>query len=453
MIPSRPKKPNPLIKEYGWLAIPILLFVIVRFVLGFNGLYGQDAHEYLRCTNWILNLMHGNHTDTQFFWPLAYPFLGGLLSMAGVNAIWALQIISLLAFIGSLWMSYKIILLIHPAFQMQAKYFVILIIMPTTYFLRAAYFVMSDMQAAFFILSTFYFVILFLRKEKAQYMVFAGVMGTLAFFSRYAAGIILFVPAVVLLQQTIKKRKIYSLILMLVCSTVLSILFMKLKGNMAYGLTDHLQVHGWSLSNFFKSSFNTIDGYSQNHVINLLYAFSLFVHPGYIMAGIFLILFLRRTDFLHPTQMLLLLPVFIYLIVIMGMPFQNMRFLLIAFPLAAIWMFPAWVRAGEWLKKRKTLKYAAIVVLVVANIAMLIYSGRSFILQNRVEKEIATEVITNVAPEIPIYTFSIDPALRSYGVKNPVFNIWENDFTDYSSGVDYFLITKNSLYNGRMLSR
>jgi hypothetical protein len=422
------------IKEYAWLSIPILLFVIIRFGLGFNGLYGQDSHEYLRAANWVGALLHGNHEPASFFWPLGYPLLGSLLSALGVETATALQLISLIAFIGTLFISYKIMLLIHPAFTAYAKLCVLVVLMPATYFLRAAYLGMSDMQACLFVMATFYFTLLFLKKEKPLYVVLAAAMGVLAFFTRYAAGILLFVPAIVLLQRVVKNKKYIALLLSLLVCAALATLFMLLKGDNYHGFTNHLQITGWAFANFFKSSFYTIDGHSQYMVVNLFYALSLFVHPGYLLPGLVLLFFLKRTDFLHPSQMLLFLPIMVYLLFVMGMPFQNMRFLLMAFPLVCIWLFPAFIRAFERIKNNKVLKIVVVCALLLSNLTVLVYSGKNFLMQNRLEREIAGSLISGYAQEIPLYTFSIDPALKSYGVKNPIHNMWEKEYTEFVPG-------------------
>lgn len=422
------------LKDHFWLTIPLILFVLIRIVLGFDGLYGQDSYEYLRCARWLTVLIHGYREPTIFFWPVVYPFLGSLFSFVRGYEAWALQIISLFAFTGTLLVTNNIILLIHPAFKNSAKIFMIFLVLPATYFLRAAFFVMSDMSATFFVLTAFYCVFLFLKKEKAVYIVLAGIMGVLAIFTRYASAIVLFTPAVVAILHTIKKRKIAPLVITIFICIGVAVFFLILKGDNSNGLLNHLQIKGWSVLNFFKDSFTTIDGYSQNRVINLLYALSIFIHPGYFIVGAFFIFFLKRSDFLHPSQKLIFLSVIVYLLFVMGMPFQNMRFLLMVFPLVSIWFFPSFIRAYEWIKTKRNLKYIFLFGVVLANLGMLIYSGRTFIIQNKMEKEIAGALISKYSSTVPLYTFSIDPALKSYGLKNQVYNMWEKEYKEFVPG-------------------
>jgi hypothetical protein len=214
----------------------------------------------------------------------------------------------------------------------------------------------------------------------------------------------------------------------------MAVLFMLLKGDNSYGLMNHLQIQGWSVMNFFRDSFNTIDGYSKYRIINLLYALSIFVHPGYLASGLLWLVFVRRADLIQKTSWFFLLPLLLYLLFVMGMPFQNMRFLLLVFPLAAIWLFPAFVRTFGWIKKFKGIKYIVVLMLIVINVSVFLYAFRPFVLQNEMEQEIAGALVSKYSSKVPIYTFSIDPALRSYGVQNPVYNLWQQEYDSFIPG-------------------
>ena len=97
------------LSTYGYWITPILLMVGLAGFFGFNGLYGQDSHEYLRfATDWKASGLD-RVLVSDFQWPVGYPLLGILLSYLGVPLMWSLNIISLLAAVGVLIYTNKII--------------------------------------------------------------------------------------------------------------------------------------------------------------------------------------------------------------------------------------------------------------------------------------------------------------------------------------------------------
>ena len=79
------------ILKWWWVGIPVLSFVVFRYVFDFHGLYGQDAHEYQRYANELQQYYHGVFQPGRFFWPVNFPFFGGLISMMVVGINFAMQ--------------------------------------------------------------------------------------------------------------------------------------------------------------------------------------------------------------------------------------------------------------------------------------------------------------------------------------------------------------------------
>ena len=83
--------------QFYWITILIgmPIFFIMYRILNFNGLYGQDAHEYYRYSLALANFLTGGPDTEPFFWPVLYPAIGAILSIVFPNIL-SLQILSLL---------------------------------------------------------------------------------------------------------------------------------------------------------------------------------------------------------------------------------------------------------------------------------------------------------------------------------------------------------------------
>ena len=89
------------------LISPILFFIIAHFVFGFNGLYGQDSHEYYRYSKAITNFFKTGSSPGDYFWPVYYPILGSFFGFV-IGNLFSLQFISSLSLSGSLYFLFKI---------------------------------------------------------------------------------------------------------------------------------------------------------------------------------------------------------------------------------------------------------------------------------------------------------------------------------------------------------
>ena len=67
--------------EVSLIVFVLLFFVIVRFGLGFNGLYGQDAHEYLRFGKALYQFFLTGTNPGDYIWPVNFPLYGAIFSL------------------------------------------------------------------------------------------------------------------------------------------------------------------------------------------------------------------------------------------------------------------------------------------------------------------------------------------------------------------------------------
>ena len=100
-------------KHYVFFIIPIL-FCFIFQLIGFDGLYGQDAYEYLRYSQEMKNYFSGGTFPGPFYWPIWYSLSGTILSYIIGDIGFSLQFISALSLgILALYM-YKILRILYP---------------------------------------------------------------------------------------------------------------------------------------------------------------------------------------------------------------------------------------------------------------------------------------------------------------------------------------------------
>src|ERR1051325_1323462 len=126
-----------------FLLVPLLVLVF-RSLLGYSGLYGQDAHAYLRYSDSLLDFLKYGERPGDFTWPVLYPILGAVPALALGKADLALQLLSMLALSGSLYFIYRTISLLCS--KNGALLFTLLFCLPSSYFLRMGVNVMSDID-------------------------------------------------------------------------------------------------------------------------------------------------------------------------------------------------------------------------------------------------------------------------------------------------------------------
>ena len=193
------------------LLSPVLFFLIARFVTGFNGLYGQDSHEYYRYSRAITNFFETGNSPGDYFWPVYYPILGSILGFV-VGNLFSLQFISALSLSGSLYFLFRIMKEIFIKKQNISVYILITFLISPLVF-RNSLVVMSDLLTIFFITGSFYFFIDYLHKTEYKQLIFFSVFFTLAILTRYAAVVVLVIPAVVIIHQIVKNRKYSHLLI------------------------------------------------------------------------------------------------------------------------------------------------------------------------------------------------------------------------------------------------
>src|SRR5262249_31927348 len=126
------------------------------------------------------------------------------------------------------------------------------------------------------------------------------------------------------------------------CLSLLPHVLLKMK--VADTPLDHSLLQDWSPANLFHSRFSTVNGTVDYGWPHLLYILFPLAHPSFLLPLPLLFLMAKRTDFMLPAKRVLLVCLAVYLLFLGGVAHQNLRYLLPAYALLLLLLFPAWDR-------------------------------------------------------------------------------------------------------------
>ncbi len=455
-------------QKYSIYLIPPFFGGGMCILLDFNGLYGQDAHEYYRYTQaFYQSLLHGEQPQ-DFFWGIGYPLLGALFSFITKNVLFSLQAISLICYtvIGILIGKCADLIFpnnagsVTPFLPFSRKIALFLLYFSAPYCLRMGVLVMSDMLAALGVMLCFYAMTVFYYKNKNSSLYFAVAGASLAILTRYPPAVVVLPMLIGLIYLVFLRKKYLASVLSMLIVAVGVGLHVWIKGENLFAFTHHGSLYGWTLLNSFRRVLHTPDGIQYCTFPNILYAFGQFWHPAYLSVGIVLVFFIRKKDFTSFPIKIAVLSILLCAVFLMGIPFQNMRFLLLSFPLVSLLLFPALenftqmcadfsrFRRCRWrficeichylrnLREPQLPIFTLLIFLILGQMAMgfkLIHDLRT---RNQWEKQVAADL--QVYKGLTLYTFDIDVALGSYPVPLKIVNTWTEKVEDFEIGGLYF---------------
>lgn len=420
-----------------------LLLIIITQLLNFNGLYGQDGHEYLRYSLYLKDVFAGAEGDSNFFYPIAYPLFGTLLGYVFTNTF-ALQLISMISLVISAYCLYGILNIIFPSDRKEKVLFVSLIFVLSPFMLRASIIVMSDLFALMWVLLALWQFLRYWDKPEMKYMIGFAFATGFATITRYATAMVLLLPFLFLLYKITYYKKYAHLPLLVLFLLLGPGLQIYIKGVDVYGLFDHPLILEWEFENMFKSQFDAHEGFLEYPFINLLYPFSVLLHPGFFVLFLPLLFFLKRSD-ISKTKCLFLAGIFgLYSLFLAGIPFQNDRFLLLAFPLLLPLFYPSFNRSVKWVKSKAPWSGRGVIALIVLlQLALAVWAVYPFWKMNQMERKIA-QTVKQLESDKKLYTFGWDIALRSYDVNMQMVNLRNEDVNEAQPG-DYVLFNEDKL--------
>lgn len=411
-----------------------LLSVLVSAtaIMQFNGLYGQDAHEYLRMARSLHEVLQQGKVMEHSYFPVLYPFTGFLVSLLLQDEARALQGISMFSLVIAFFYLKELVKVMYGETKMLWAYLLTFFFF-APYVFRFGLVSMSDMFCLLFVIAATYHGILCLRQAHVRDAVLFAVFVSCAISVRYAVIILLSVPVVMVLFSLLFRKKFTTILLMIpaACMMLLPdyllrgrILFLQLQQGKFF--VDYASnAYSWSVWNFFKSGFENPDGMQSYPQWNLLAAAFNIFHPAFFFAGLVLIVFIRIIDYKSIESKMLLLMVVVYGLFLAGLHYQNNRYLLQSFPLILVLFYPAFNRMAVRFLQAPYLPWVFFSAVIALQLILFHYSFRSILVLNRTERIVAASL--SAYPGQQVYTCSITGALATYGVKNPITDIYFED--------------------------
>lgn len=417
-----------------------LSLAVLAFLLSFNGLYGQDAHEYLRQSRVIFDRWLGLPVqpltlgDSEFAG--GYPLSTALLRFLLGDAVWAMQVISWVAAAMAAWIMERLLDLLTPGVRAESRWAGVglgMIFAPM--FLRAGLSSMSDALGLAFVLAAFYFGLRAFENMRLKDLLFAAVFAAFALSTRYALAALLLPLALLLAGYFTLQKKWLALVVALCAFTLAMLPHFWLRGFEAGMPFGHSMLQHWSLENFFHRTFSNENGLSQYTLSNILFLAFPWMHPAFclVLPGLFFLF--KRTDLVLPEKKILLACIITYLILLGGLPHQNLRHLLPAYVLLLLVFFPAWDRLycyGFLFFKRITAVVLAGALTI--QVFFCIHYLAPVISRNRLELEVAAELKEILPPGAQVYAFDLDAAMGTYLPEVHFINLWERNYPDFPEG-------------------
>lgn len=418
-----------------------IILALLAYLLHFNGLYGQDAHEYLRLSQVFFDRLQGLPVpapgigDEEFAG--GYPLAGALLRFCTGDAVLALQVLSILSAALGVWMFERILTLLSPGARMESRWvFVGLGLLVSPMFFRSGMMSMSDGMGLMLALSTFYFAFRAFENSGNTDAIWAAVFAALAISTRYALAVLLLPLGVALLYYWLDRKKWLPL---LAATGAFALAFLPhiwlQSGIGVENLLDHSMLKHWSPAHFFQSSFQNANGLSQYTLPNVLFLLFPLAHPAFCVALPGLLFLSKKTDLVLPTKKILLACIIVYLLLLGGIPHQNLRHLLPAYALLLFLFFPAWDRLycyGFLFFRRITLGVLGVALFL--QILFCVQYLAPSLRRNQLEQAAAAQLKAVLPPNAIVYAFDLDMALHSYLPELQFRNLWEQRYANFPSG-------------------
>ncbi|MCB9232650.1 MAG: hypothetical protein H6581_13350 [Bacteroidia bacterium] len=401
------------------LAFGVLL--LVKLGAGFNGLYGQDPFEYLRYSERLGAFLRTGIHPGDYNWPVLYPLLGAVFGLLAGSESLALQLISMLAFAGVVGIGFA--WLIHQGHKKHLVFY-FLLCLTSAYFFRIGLTVMSESLCMAWICLCYYGL---LRQEKGgggHWLAVAALGGAAAVMTRYGAGVIILPGAARGVWFAVKNRQWAGMALALVMGILPFIPHYLIRAADSGDFLGHPWFQTWSPLNAFSSSFSTPEGNAQYLLPNILYAISNWVHPGFLPPGVLMLAFVRKNLLIPSQNKLLLAAILAYALFLMGIPYQNNRFLLLTLPLVFWFLMPAADNLFVFLQgKWKFLPQLLLILMFLLGIGLNVRALWPLKVRSALEKEIYQ--CLEALPRHKIYAFDVDVALKGYHCRHNLVNLYE----------------------------
>jgi len=385
-----------------------------------DGLYGQDGYEYIRYSISLKEYLKNGTPPGDYFWPVNYPFTGALISFIIPDIGFCLQLISSISLSLVIIYTYKTCKLIFPSLQINILLLIILLVTP--FMVRFGITIMSDMFMLSLIIIGVYHILKYAIEKTTIHLLFGAILLVMAVMSRYAA-IVIAIPLVIygFITAIRQKEKWFWFLIIPIVALIPFIPHLIIRGENSVNFIRHEWFKTWSPLNFFSRKSESVDGIIEYQLPNMVYAFLGLFHPRYLfLTGVLILVGFRKFK-LNKKSIILATSVFIYLVFLAGINYQNNRFLLLALPFTFIIFYPTIQHSLSFFGTKLITVFTLGVAVI--QICLAVFSFKVVWNRNQLEKEVYEYVLIN---NTPIYTMDIDVALIGRGYSSPIYNIWKN---------------------------
>lgn len=246
---------------------------------------------------------------------------------------------------GALWFFERVLQLLAPGSRIGSRWvFTLLALAFAPAFVRAGLAASGELVALMLLTGAWYFSLQTQEEQRLIYPLAAGAMMALSAF--FGTGLVLMVaPLWFWTGFAVPARRRLATLLMLllgVAGAMLALYWGNAGENTS--LIDRIGLADWSPGNLFRRSFEQEGGPSAYFLPNLVYALTVFCHPGLGLGMVGLYFLFKKTDLLLGPKRLLASSIAAYLFFMAGLPEQNLSFLLPGYLLLLWLLFPAWDR-------------------------------------------------------------------------------------------------------------
>ncbi|MBL7986338.1 MAG: glycosyltransferase family 39 protein [Flavobacteriales bacterium] len=403
-----------------WL-LPIIGGLIWCWEVGYEGLNGQDAHDYLRTARAWEGYFLGGERPLTAEHPQAYPYAGAVLGAVLGNVLIAMRLLPILAFIV-LGLVFRRAIEEREQVASPAWVYVLLAIGASPFLLRYALVCMSDLPAMALVVLSWWAWGRAIADRNARWWVLCSVAAVLAVQVRLACAPML--GGLVLLTAYRMTPERWSRIFLYTCGALLTLAVLPALFQPQAWMEEvaGTPLADWTPVNLFRRELHSDDGVLRYPFPNGVRLFAVFVHPGFLPLGAVLIVFARSSDLQGTLQRAAVAMLITYLLFVGSMPFQNDRVLLLAQPFAAFLLYPAFLRL--WARVEAAPRYSTpvLVVVVALQVAFFVRAMAPFIRNARVEQELAAEVVASGTSHV--YTHGMGAAFSNLCPRQRITELW-----------------------------
>lgn len=168
---------------------------------------------------------------------------------------------------------------------------------------------------------------------------------------------------------------------------------------------------------------------------NFIYIVYPLFHPAFCIMLPGLMLLGKRTDVALSSRRVLLICLVVYLFFLGGFTVQSLRYLLPAYVVLLVLLFPAWDRffayGSYFFKKLTNSLLIAALVLQTAGIAWML---RPVVKRHNLERATAEVLQEHLKPGDVLYGFDLDVAMRTYLPAVQHRNLWTEAYPAFEPG-------------------